>query len=311
MRIYDPRLGRFLSVDPLASEFPWYTPYQFAGNKPIMAVDLDGLEDQQAITVTEEKKGTVLRVAWKEGNGKVVQMVRGEGMSTKIFNIVRSLGWLNLIRQVFSSPSTSPQDVAKESYPRLGGTPLEDKFWERWIGPGRNFPLPPTNSEERAQWLADYWPEGLPINLPNPVNVPQVETKPVDDEGDKDDGYITLYRGVGDDVNPKTIYDLAKKGIAYPRGLLPGHSPVFDADDHTAGLTESIYTSWTTSAKQAEYFARGPMGTAEGVILSKRFKKSQLVRSSYAELMQEGEYLVPGVVTGASTDNVPKINLKR
>src|SRR5215207_6768226 len=44
MRIYDPRLGRFLSVDPLAKSFPWYTPYQFAGNTPIQAIDLDGLE---------------------------------------------------------------------------------------------------------------------------------------------------------------------------------------------------------------------------------------------------------------------------
>jgi len=46
MRIYDPRLGRFLSVDPLEDEYPWYTPYQFAGNTPIQALDLDGLEPQ-------------------------------------------------------------------------------------------------------------------------------------------------------------------------------------------------------------------------------------------------------------------------
>jgi RHS repeat-associated protein len=44
MRIYDPRLGRFLSVDPLFKEYPFYTPYQFAGNTPIRAFDLDGLE---------------------------------------------------------------------------------------------------------------------------------------------------------------------------------------------------------------------------------------------------------------------------
>ena len=44
-RIYDPRLGRFLSVDPLTKQYIWYTPYQFAGNKPIWAVDLDGLEE--------------------------------------------------------------------------------------------------------------------------------------------------------------------------------------------------------------------------------------------------------------------------
>ncbi|MEY3499760.1 MAG: hypothetical protein RL308_1429 [Bacteroidota bacterium] len=44
-RIYNPRLGRFLSVDPLTKSYPWYTPYQFAGNKPIWAIDLDGLEE--------------------------------------------------------------------------------------------------------------------------------------------------------------------------------------------------------------------------------------------------------------------------
>jgi RHS repeat-associated protein len=45
MRIYDPRIGKFLSVDPLTQDFPFYTPYQFAGNKPIWCVDLDGAED--------------------------------------------------------------------------------------------------------------------------------------------------------------------------------------------------------------------------------------------------------------------------
>ncbi len=43
-RIYNPQIARFLSVDPLAPEYPWYTPYQFAGNMPIWAIDLDGLE---------------------------------------------------------------------------------------------------------------------------------------------------------------------------------------------------------------------------------------------------------------------------
>jgi hypothetical protein len=31
-------------VDPLTSSYPWYTPYQFASNTPIQAIDLDGLE---------------------------------------------------------------------------------------------------------------------------------------------------------------------------------------------------------------------------------------------------------------------------
>jgi RHS repeat-associated protein len=44
MRIYDPRLVRFLSTDPLTAKYPELTPYQFASNRPIDGVDLDGTE---------------------------------------------------------------------------------------------------------------------------------------------------------------------------------------------------------------------------------------------------------------------------
>ena len=43
-RIYNPSIGKFLSVDPLVKDYPWYTPYQFAGNTPIKFIDIDGLE---------------------------------------------------------------------------------------------------------------------------------------------------------------------------------------------------------------------------------------------------------------------------
>ncbi len=44
MRIYDPRLGRFLSVDPLFKDFAWNSVYSFAEGNPIEFIDLDGLE---------------------------------------------------------------------------------------------------------------------------------------------------------------------------------------------------------------------------------------------------------------------------
>ena len=44
-RIYNPQIGKFLSVDPKIYSFPMYSSYQYAGNKPIVAIDLDGLED--------------------------------------------------------------------------------------------------------------------------------------------------------------------------------------------------------------------------------------------------------------------------
>jgi len=39
MRIYDPRIGRFLSVDTLTKAYPMLTPYQFASNRPIDGID--------------------------------------------------------------------------------------------------------------------------------------------------------------------------------------------------------------------------------------------------------------------------------
>ena len=49
-RIYNPRIAKFLSVDPLFKSFPFYTPYQFSANTPIAAIDLDGLESKIVIS---------------------------------------------------------------------------------------------------------------------------------------------------------------------------------------------------------------------------------------------------------------------
>lgn len=45
LRMYDPRIMRFMSSDPLFQKFPYYSTYQFAGNSPIRNVDLEGAED--------------------------------------------------------------------------------------------------------------------------------------------------------------------------------------------------------------------------------------------------------------------------
>jgi len=48
LRIYDSRLGKFLSTDPLGKKFPFLTPYQYSSNSPIAFVDLDGGEASYA-----------------------------------------------------------------------------------------------------------------------------------------------------------------------------------------------------------------------------------------------------------------------
>lgn len=41
-RIYDPRVGRWLAVDPLISKYPCLSPYNFVTNTPLQAMDPDG-----------------------------------------------------------------------------------------------------------------------------------------------------------------------------------------------------------------------------------------------------------------------------
>jgi RHS repeat-associated protein len=43
-RVHDPRIGRFLSIDPLAPDYPWNSPYAFSENRVVDGVELEGLE---------------------------------------------------------------------------------------------------------------------------------------------------------------------------------------------------------------------------------------------------------------------------
>jgi RHS repeat-associated protein len=66
-RIYSPVIAKFLSVDPLSPSYPWYTPYQFAGNSPITFIDQDGLERVYAADGT-----FIHQYGWNIFNRKVV-----------------------------------------------------------------------------------------------------------------------------------------------------------------------------------------------------------------------------------------------
>lgn len=68
-RIYDPRLGKFLSVDPLTDEYPELTPYQFAGNTPIQATDLDGLEPAYH---------------YEDDKGRLIMMPAGDNLQRRV-----------------------------------------------------------------------------------------------------------------------------------------------------------------------------------------------------------------------------------
>jgi len=91
LRIYDPRLARFLSDDPLTKDYPFYTPYSFAGNKPLQFIDLDGGEEKE---VVEKSTAPVLRAITKETVVAKVVPITTKGVALKVatrFNIFTAL----------------------------------------------------------------------------------------------------------------------------------------------------------------------------------------------------------------------------
>jgi RHS repeat-associated protein len=56
-RMYDPRIGRWLSIDPLADKYPNINPYNFCANSPLAFKDPDGKD--------------VILVIWASHDGKI------------------------------------------------------------------------------------------------------------------------------------------------------------------------------------------------------------------------------------------------
>ncbi len=80
-QIHSQTNSRFLSVDPLARQYPFYTPYQFAGNKPIWAIDLDGKEEF-FVTDYRDVSGALYKT--------VITVVSAKGMEQGQHTVYRS-----------------------------------------------------------------------------------------------------------------------------------------------------------------------------------------------------------------------------
>jgi RHS repeat-associated protein len=76
MRVYDPRVGRFLSVDPIFRDYPWNSTYAFAENDVLRNVDLDG----------REKDEVIQSLYWAGGKAKNLVVGVAEG----VYNLVTS-----------------------------------------------------------------------------------------------------------------------------------------------------------------------------------------------------------------------------
>ena len=89
-RLEDPRLGRFFSIDPLADDFPWNSPYAFSENRVMDGIELEGLE---VILLKEKGDDAMIYQAALKDKDKSVLSIYAHG-NPDGFNTKTDYGWI-------------------------------------------------------------------------------------------------------------------------------------------------------------------------------------------------------------------------
>jgi RHS repeat-associated protein len=79
-RMHDARLGRFLSLDPLAPSYPHNSPYAFSENRVIDGVELEGLEYARIIYSYNNSTKPKITVEWHDDNQHNTYGDKGAGV---------------------------------------------------------------------------------------------------------------------------------------------------------------------------------------------------------------------------------------
>jgi RHS repeat-associated protein len=169
MRIYYPRVGRFLSVDPLAKRFPHFSSYQYAGNTPIQAVDLDGGEPIRPKSLVYNKNDlgfidrTLSRHSWNyyvyvpaessDGNSSVITVATtyavewqynkfwGESSETYIHN--DDLVWVEYKGTFYNMTDCANQTISEKDF-------QNKQTWSQYWESMQNFQDGLNNISEKA-----------------------------------------------------------------------------------------------------------------------------------------------------------------
>jgi len=94
-RIYDPRLGRFYSVDPVTNKYPDMTPYNFAANSPIWLVDRKGKEpDRNQAGTIDQAAGQWAQLKNQSAEG-ILNYIQTDPNAVR-YIYTKDKGWIDL-----------------------------------------------------------------------------------------------------------------------------------------------------------------------------------------------------------------------
>ena len=83
-RIYDSRLGRWLSIDPLAAKYPDTSPYAGMANSPISIIDIDGRENIIYLVVLPSKDSKLTKEDYKTIAANANKRLTDIGIKTEV-----------------------------------------------------------------------------------------------------------------------------------------------------------------------------------------------------------------------------------
>ena len=96
-RYYAPWLCRFVSVDPIAEDYPQLSSYNYAGNKPISAKDIEGLAGEQESVKSDGNSSSTRTLEYRNGedSGEIVIIPAhgtGDNLSESMVDLVGNEG---------------------------------------------------------------------------------------------------------------------------------------------------------------------------------------------------------------------------
>ncbi|MDX2285351.1 MAG: hypothetical protein NW241_14395 [Bacteroidia bacterium] len=258
----DPRIGRFLSVDPLAPEYPWNSPYAFSENRVLDGVELEGLEYYSSLSgpayLTERlhpetAKGLYNRARNYEVYSGLGTITGGAIVATVVYGPY--LYWW-----AASNPAAAGEMALEMFNPSavgafgVGGLGMADEVGDLFTG------------SRSLYWDVDPMPM-----VKESITIPY------------------RWKGATDNMSRKLFSDPV---IAQELGSLSYHTPVGMLDVHAHGLSESIVSlHGPINAKQ---FAES-LGSLDGTTCINLFTCFTASGSFASSLAKETDKYVGGM----------------
>lgn len=121
-RQYDPRIGRWLSIDPEFAQAPWNSPYVSMSNNPILRIDPLGNVDDE---YTVDKQGNVTKVKDTDDNFDRLHTEENYESGDLSKGVTVDKGLLTQLDTKSYAESTDKDDLFKVTYFMMENTDVE------------------------------------------------------------------------------------------------------------------------------------------------------------------------------------------